>query len=137
MTQTRVARRIRAPRAAVYRALIHPITVAAWRVPDGMTAVVHTFDANVGGGFRVSLTYDWPNNQGKTDAQTDTYHGHFETADPALRGVMRMTTTLTDAEGGTDVVVEHEGIPAGVSADDNVIGTTTSLDKLAALVEPG
>jgi hypothetical protein len=50
---------------------------------------------------------------------------------------MRMTTTLTDAEGGTDVVVEHEGIPAGVSADDNVIGTTTSLDKLAALVEPG
>jgi uncharacterized protein YndB with AHSA1/START domain len=151
MTRTHVVRRIRAPRAAVYRALIDPIAVAAWRAPDGMTAVVHTFDARVGGRFRVSLTYDSPARQGKTVAQTDTYHGRFvdlvpnnrvveelefETSDPALRGLMRMTTTLADADGGTDVVVQHEGLPPGVSAEDDEVGTGMSLDNLAALVEP-
>jgi hypothetical protein len=31
----------------------------------------------------------------------------FETSDPAFGGLMRMTTTLSDAEGGTDVVDRH------------------------------
>ena len=63
------------------------------------------------GAFRVSLTYDAPTGTGKSAAHTDTYHGHFvtlvpneqvvevfefETADPALRGTMTMTTTLTE-----------------------------------------
>jgi Activator of Hsp90 ATPase homolog 1-like protein len=59
----------------------------------------------------------------------------FETSDPTLAGLMRMTTTLADAEGGTDVVVVHESLPAGISLADNAIGTKMALDKLAALVE--
>jgi hypothetical protein len=59
----------------------------------------------------------------------------FETSDPALHGAMRMTTALADADGGTDVIVLHEGLPPGVSARDNEIGTRMALDKLAALVE--
>jgi hypothetical protein len=49
---------------------------------------------------------------------------------------MTMTTTLVDADGGTDVTVLHEGIPAGVSDADNELGTRMALDNLAALVEP-
>ncbi|MBO0865125.1 MAG: SRPBCC family protein [Mycobacterium sp.] len=149
--QTCAVRHIHAPRTAVYRALTDPAVVAVWRVPNGMTAVVHSFDARVGGEFRISLTYLSPNGRGKTAHQTDTYHGRFielvpnkrvveklqfETSDPALRGVMTMTTTLADARGGTDVVVMHRGIPPGVSAADNEIGTKMALDKLAALLEP-
>jgi uncharacterized protein YndB with AHSA1/START domain len=115
-----------------------------------MTSVVHQFDAREGGAFRVSLTYDEPDRTGKTAARTDTYHGRFsrlvpnervvevlefETADPALRGEMTITTILADADGGTDVAIEHEGLPPGVSAADNELGTRMSLDKLAALVE--
>lgn len=115
-----------------------------------MTAVVHTFEPHVGGAFRVSLTYDSADQPGKTTGPTDTYHGRFvelvpnervveqlefETADPALRGVMQMTTTLAEATGGTDVVVVHDGLPPGVSAADNELGTRMALDKLAALVE--
>jgi uncharacterized protein YndB with AHSA1/START domain len=152
MTRTRVVRRISAARESVYRALVDADAVAAWRVPDGMAAVVHAFDARVGGTFRVSLTYESPEGRGKTAARTDTYHGRFlelvpkervveelefETSDPALAGLMRMTTTMTDADGGTDVVVLHEGIPAGISLVDNEIGTRMALDKLAALVESG
>jgi hypothetical protein len=50
-----------------------------------------------------------------------------ETADPALRGPMTMTTTLTDADGGTDVLLVHEDVPDGVPAADNETGTRMAL----------
>lgn len=59
----------------------------------------------------------------------------FETADPALRGAMTVTTTLTDAVGGTDVLVVYEGIPDGVPAADNATGSRMALANLAKLVE--
>jgi uncharacterized protein YndB with AHSA1/START domain len=142
---------VRAPRAAVYRALVDARAIATWRVPVGMTSVVHEFDAREGGSFRVSLSYDDSTGAGKTAARTDTYHGRFaklvpdeqvvevfqfETEDPQLRGEMTLTTTLVDANGGTDVVMAHEGIPPGVSVADNETGTRMALDSLAALVEP-
>src|SRR3954453_8564183 len=134
MSTTRISRRLRAPRETVYRALLDAHAVAAWMVPTGMTSHVHAFDAREGGAFRVSLTYDAPTQAGKTTAHTDTYHGglvklgpnqqvvevlEFETSDPALRGKMTITNTLADGDGGTDVVIQHEGIPSGVAAADN------------------
>jgi uncharacterized protein YndB with AHSA1/START domain len=150
MYSTRVSRHVNAPRAAVYRALLDPEAVARWRVPEGMSSHVHEFDAREGGAFRVSLTYDTNDGAGKSAERTDTYHGYFrklvpdeqvvevlefETGDPALGGAMTMTTTLTDAEGGTDVVIVHEGIPDAVPAADNETGTRMALANLAALVE--
>ena len=150
MYATQVSRHVSASRSAVYRALLDKGAIAKWRVPSGMSSHVHEFDAREGGGFRVSLTYDAPVGTGKSAPHTDTYHGHFvklvpneqvvevfefETADPALRGTMTMTTTLTDADGGTDVLVVHEGIPDGVPAADNEAGTRMALANLAQLVE--
>jgi uncharacterized protein YndB with AHSA1/START domain len=60
MSSTQISRRINAPRAAIYRALLDPHAVAKWKVPDGMTCCVHEFDAREGGSFRISLTYDSP-----------------------------------------------------------------------------
>jgi uncharacterized protein YndB with AHSA1/START domain len=120
------------------------------RVPAGMSSHVHEFDAREGGSFRISLSYDAPDRTGKSAAHTDTYHGYFarlvpdeqvveviefETDDPALRGTMTMTTTLTDTGGGTDVLVVHDGIPDGVPAADNETGTRMALANLARLVE--
>lgn len=48
---------------------------------------------------------------------------------------MTMTTTLTDADGGTDVLIVHEGIPDSVPPADNETGTCMALDNLARLVE--
>jgi uncharacterized protein YndB with AHSA1/START domain len=122
-------------------------------VPDSMTSHVHSFDAREGGTFRVSLTYDAPTDAGKTSAQTDTYHGRFvrlvpgeevvqavefETADPALQGEMTITITLAEAaDGGTDVAGTHENLPPGVPPEDNELGWSLSLSKLARLVETG
>jgi hypothetical protein len=58
----------------------------------------------------------------------------FETTDPELRGEMTMTTTLADADGGTGVLVVHEGIPRSVPTIDNETGTRMALANLAALV---
>lgn len=152
MRSTRISRHVNAPRAIVYRALLDPRAVATWKVPTGMTSHVHSFDAREGGAFRISLTYDEPTGTGKTTAHTDTYHGRFvklvpneqvvevvefETAEPALRGEMAITTTLADAYGGTLITAVHDGLPRGVSTADNEVGWREALAKLAALVEAG
>ena len=61
----------------------------------------------------------------------------FETTDPALRGEITITTTLADADGGTDVLAVHGGLPPGLSPADNEAGWREALAKLAALVEAG
>lgn len=152
MTPTRVRRRVNAPRAAVYRALLDARAVARWIVPSGMTCRVHAFDAREGGSFRISLTYEAAGGAGKTTTDTDTYHGRFvrlvpdeqvvevvefETADPALRGEMTITISLADADGGTEVLAVHDGLPPGLPAADNETGWREALAKLAALVEGG
>jgi uncharacterized protein YndB with AHSA1/START domain len=150
VTSTGISRHFRAPRARVYRALVDADAVARWKVPTGMTSQVHAFEGREGGTFRVSLTYKAPTGTGKTTAHTDTYHGRFvelvpnervveaiefETTDPAHQGEMTITTTLADAEGGTDLVAVHDGLPPGVSPADNEAGWREALDRLAALVE--
>ena len=147
MTTTRVHRHLNAPRARVYRALTEREEIVQWKFPAGMSCEVHEFDSS---GFRISLTYDAPDRVGKTNAHTDTYRGRFvelvpdervveidefESDDPAMRGEMTIRVTLADADGGTDLVAVHEGLPAGVSEVDNATGWREALARLAALVE--
>jgi uncharacterized protein YndB with AHSA1/START domain len=150
MYSTEVGGHVAAPRSAVYRALVDADAIGTWRVPAGMSSQVHEFDAREGGFFRVSLTYQAPDAVGKSATRTDTYHGHFaelvpdervvevfefETPDPALRGTMTLTTTLTDRDGGTEVRIVHEGLPDAVPPADNEAGTRMALANLARLVE--
>jgi uncharacterized protein YndB with AHSA1/START domain len=149
-SSTRLSQHVRAPRAAVYRALLDPRAVAAWMVPDDMRSHVHTFDAREGGSFRISLTYTAPTGTGKTGEHTDTYHGRFvklvpneqvvqamefETADDSMRGEMTVTFTLTDTDSGMEILAVHEQVPPGIAPADNELGWRMSLAKLARLVE--
>jgi uncharacterized protein YndB with AHSA1/START domain len=72
MSSTRIHRHVNAPRAIVYCALLDARAVAKWKVPDGMTCHVHSFDARERGSIRISLTYNAPTGTGKTTAHTDT-----------------------------------------------------------------
>jgi uncharacterized protein YndB with AHSA1/START domain len=147
---TRVTAHVNASPAEVYRALLDENSIAKWRVPDGMTGHVHEYDAREGGRFRIALTYSAGEQHGKSTRHTDTYSGHFvrlvpgelvvevsefETTDPALRGEMTMTTRLTPTDTGTEVTIEHDGIPDAVSPADNEAGTRMALANLQALVE--
>jgi uncharacterized protein YndB with AHSA1/START domain len=158
MYDQRTSQLVRAPRSAVYAALLAPTAVETWRVPDDMVASLREWEPVEGGRFRVSLTYRAEDRTGKTEGATDTYAGTFtrlvpdeqvveelafETDDPALQGPMTMTWTLRDAEGdpaagsagGTEVELFHQGLPDVVPPDDNATGTRMSLAKLAAYVE--
>ena len=152
VSTTRVSRHIQAPRRQVYQALLDPEAVQQWMVPDGMTSRIHAFDAIEGGTFRISLTYDRPTTAGKSASQTDTFHGRFvrlvpdaevvqvvefESSDPALQGEMTITYLLAGHGGHTDLVGLHENLPPGVSPADNELGWSTSIAKLARLVEGG
>ncbi len=143
---------MRATPSAVYAALLDPEAIAEWRVPDGMTCQVHAFEARESGRFRVSLTYDDTVDAGKSSGHTDTYTGHFvtlvpdervvevlefETSVAELHGQMTVTTTLVPCDGGTEVTVEHDGIPDVVPSADNEAGTRMALAHLARLVERG
>ena len=150
MASTRLTQHIAAPAARVYEALLDADAVATWMVPDDMTSEVHRFEPHVGGGFRISLTYDAPTTAGKTSAQTDTFHGRFlelvpyrkvvetvefETADPGMRGEMRITFELSESGGETDLVAVHDDLPPALSPGDNELGWRMSLGKLARLAE--
>jgi uncharacterized protein YndB with AHSA1/START domain len=150
VSSTRTRQLINAPRARVYNALLDPAAVSRWKVPAGMTCEVHEFDAREGGAVRISLTYDARDRTGKSAGRTDTYRGRFitlvpnelvvevdefETDDPALRGEMTSTMRLADADGGTELVAVHDGVPEGVSPADNEVGWQEALARLAALVE--
>ncbi len=147
-----ISRIIKAPRTKLYPACLDPDMLARWRVPDRMTGVVHSFDARIGGSYRMSLTYQNPKRGpgGKTSRDTDSFTGRFvelvpdekivesiafETDDPGYAGAMTLTTCFEDVPGGTNVTMKFDGLPPGIRPEDNETGTRQSLAKLAALVE--
>jgi len=116
-----------------------------------MIGRVHAFDAREGGIFRMSLTYLDPQHSlgGKTPEDTDTFQGRFvelvpyskivevvefESQAPAFAGEMRLTVSLADVDGGTDVTILCQDIPIGIRPKDNELGCRESLQKLVALL---
>jgi uncharacterized protein YndB with AHSA1/START domain len=149
---TQVSRIIQAPRHKVYQAFVDPQALASWFAPETMQVQVHSFEPRQGGRFRISLKYKNPQDaqRGKTDGDTDTYHGRFvelipdervveviefESQDPGFAGEMIMTVTLSDAGGGTMVSLLYENVPVGIRPEDNEEGSRQSLQKLATLLE--
>jgi uncharacterized protein YndB with AHSA1/START domain len=146
---TRATRWVRATSAEVYRALLDPFAVAAWRFPTGMSATIHRFDARQGGRFRITLH---PGRLGPADPpaeRAETFRGQFtrlvpgqlvveavefESASPAMAGTMTITTELQDADGGCEVTMTYDDAPPGVEAADEV-GIQMALVRLAAWVE--
>ena len=147
---TRLRRVIPASRQRIYQVLLDPGALPRWKVPDGMDLQVHEWEPREGGRIRVSLTYRDESAAGKSDVHTDRYHGQFvhlvpneliverdefETDDPAFRGAMTMSFALEDAEGATELVATHDGVPVGIRLADNETGWRMALDKLAALAQ--
>ena len=87
---------------------------------------------------------------GKTSEDTDTFRTRFvelvpdtkivevvefESQDSAFAGAMRMTVSLADANGGTEVTILCEDIPKGIQPEENELDCRESLQKLAVLLE--
>jgi hypothetical protein len=58
----------------------------------------------------------------------------FESQDPAFAGEMRLTVSLADVDGGTEVTILCQDISIGIRLEDNGLGCRESLQELAALM---
>jgi hypothetical protein len=52
-----------------------------------------------------------------------------------MKSEMKITIELKEVAGGTNVTLRHEGIPPKISVKDNELGSMSSLDNLARLLE--
>ena len=150
MGSTRATRWVRATPAEVYRALLDPFAVAAWRVPNGMTATIHRFDARPGGRFRITLHPGGLGEPSRTGTRSETFRGQFtrlvpgqlvveaiefESSDPEMAGAFTITTELGEADGGCEVTMIYDDVPSGAGQAGDQVGIQMALVRLAAWVE--
>jgi uncharacterized protein YndB with AHSA1/START domain len=126
----------------VYRAFLDADAMAKWLPPYGFTCKVHSFDAKVGGKFRMSF-------ENFTTGKSHAFGGEYlelvpnerlrytdRFDDPNLPGEIRVTVTLKKVPVGTDINIEQAGIPAVIPVEACYLGWQQSLAQLAKLVEP-
>jgi uncharacterized protein YndB with AHSA1/START domain len=137
----RLHRVIRAKPERIYKAFIDSDAMAKWLPPHGFTGKVHSMDARVGGGYRMSFTNFGSGNShafgGKfielTPHSKIRYTDAFE--NPNLPGEMQVTVTLEPVSVGTNLTIVQEGVPAAIPLEACYLGWQESLSLLASLVE--
>jgi uncharacterized protein YndB with AHSA1/START domain len=132
---------LRAPPERVYRAFLDADAMAKWLPPHGFTGKVHSMDARVGGGYRMSFT-SFASGQahgfGGTYVELKPnelirYTDRFD--DPNLPGEMQVSITLKAVFCGTELTVRQEGVPAAIPPEMCYLGWQESLSLLTLLVE--
>lgn len=126
----------------LYRAFTEVDAMTRWIAPDGFTCQIHSFDAKVGGKFRMSFT-------NFTSGKSHSFGGEFlelvpeekikytdQFDDPNLPGTMIVTVILKKVSCGTEITITQEGIPDLIPTEHCYLGWQQSLKYLAKLVEP-
>lgn len=138
----RFHRVLTAPPERIYRAFLNADAMCKWLPPHGFTGHMHSMDARVGGGYRMTFTNFSSGNShsfGGTFVElvpnerirhTDTFD------DPNLPGEMQTTITLRKVMVGTEIEIVQEGIPAVIPTEACYLGWQESLTLLAQLVQP-
>jgi uncharacterized protein YndB with AHSA1/START domain len=133
---------LKAPPERVYRAFLEPDAMVKWLPPHGFTGKVHSADARVGGGYKMSFinfssghshSFGCTHNE-LVPGEKLRYTDKFD--DPNLPGEMNVTVTLRKVMCGTELSIVQEGIPAAIPVEMCYLGWQESLSQLAALVEP-
>jgi uncharacterized protein YndB with AHSA1/START domain len=138
----RLHRVVRAPAERIYRAFIDPDAMVKWLPPHGFTGKIHSMDATVGGGYKMSFTNFGTGSSHSfggtfvelTPHEKIRYTDQFD--DPNLPGEMSVTVTLKPVACGTELHIVQEGIPAVIPVEFCYAGWQESLSLLAHLVEP-
>ena len=138
----RFHRVLKAPPARVYKAFLDPAAMCKWLPPHGFTGTVHSMDARVGGGYKMSFTNFGTGSShsfGGTYVELEPgalirYTDRFD--DPNLPGEMRVTVTLKQVMCGTELHIVQEGIPDAIPTEMCYLGWQESLAQLAQVVEP-
>lgn len=138
----RLHRVLTAPPERIYRAFLDADAMCKWLPPHGFTGHVHSMDARVGGGYRMSFT-------NFSSGNSHSFGGTFvelvpnerirhtdKFDDPNLPGEMQTTIVLRKVSVGTEIEIVQEGIPAVIPTEMCYLGWQESLTLLAQLVQP-
>jgi len=133
---------LKAPPERVYRAFLDPAAMCKWLPPHGFTGTVHSMDARVGGGHRMSFTNFSTGSSHSFGGryvelvpnERIAYTDQFD--DPNLQGEMKVTVTLKAVLCGTELSIVQEGIPDMIPTEMCYLGWQESLTLLAQLVDP-
>src|ERR1051325_8661695 len=138
----RFHRVLRAKAERVYRAFLDADAMAKWLPPNGFTGKVHSLDAKVGGGYKMSFT-------NFTTGQSHSFGGTYvelvpnerlrytdKFDDPNLPGEITVTVTLKAVSVGTEMHIVQENLPDVIPVEACYLGWQDSLRNLARLVEP-
>lgn len=147
MAESTATRLIRAPRTAVYGALVDARAVSNWLPPAGTICGMCEFEPKVGGGqLRMAIAPVAAPEDARvlrlTYAETRpdelvVFGAEFEDEGTAMVVGMVITILLRKVDGGTEVTVRHQGLPPEISPENNWLGWVSSLANLANLVERG
>jgi Uncharacterized conserved protein len=125
----------------VYKAFLDGDAMVKWLPPNGFTAKLHSLDAKVGGGYKMSFTNFTTGNGHSFSAkyveltpnERIRHVDRFD--DPSLPGEMTVTITLKKVSVGTDLSIVQEGIPDVIPTEACYLGWQESLILLAKLVQ--
>jgi len=138
----RLHRVLRAPAERVYKAFTDKSALERWLPPYGFTGTIHSIDARVGGGYKMSFTNFGTGSSHSftvkfTELVANQYIQHKDRFDDEnLPGEMTVTINLKTVLCGTDISIVQEGIPAVIPTEMCYLGWQESLEQLAKLVEP-
>jgi uncharacterized protein YndB with AHSA1/START domain len=125
----------------IYRAFIDADAMVKWLPPNGFTGKIHSLDAKVGAGYKMSFTNFTTCKSHSfggtylelTPHEQIRYTNRFD--DPNLPGEMQTTISLRQIFCGTELNITQEGIPAVIPPEACYLGWQESLTLLAKLVE--
>ena len=131
-----------APPERLFKAFVDPDAMSKWLPPHGFYGKVHSMDARVGGGYKMSfinLTNGKSHSFGASylemvPGKKLRYVDKFD--DPNLPGEMMVTVNFEKVSCGTDLKIVQEGIPDLIPAEMCYLGWQQSLILLAQLAEP-
>lgn len=147
-TTHKTARVILATPRAIFRTLLDPETIAAWRVPKGIDARVEYFDPRPSGTYRMILRYpSIGSGEGIASVGSDVIVGQFAEIHPDERIVetirfeagsqetLTVTTMLEPVRDGTKVTLITENVPSSICEAEPLAKMDRMLRNLANLVE--
>ncbi len=132
---------LRAPPERVYRAFLDPDAMCKWVPPHGFIGKMHSMDARVGGGYKMSFTNFGTGHSHSFGGtylelvpnERIRYNDQFD--DPSLPGQMLVMVSLKAVMCGTELSIVQEGIPDMIPVEFCYLGWQESLTLLAHVVE--
>jgi uncharacterized protein YndB with AHSA1/START domain len=144
--QLEVRRVVRASRQRIFAAWTTPEQFQKWFGPSNISVLHAEADAEEGGNYRI-VTTACDTTSSEAQMRQSSVSGTYLKVVPnsLLRFTWRpewnpteesvVTVELCDVEGGTELILRHEGFTTEDSRNRHLQGWTGTLDKLAGYLE--